>query len=225
MPDSLLMPELARADASPLRLVARSAGRIATCTAAGAAAAPMAPAGPLPRRVDSAFGPLLLRALAAGDAAAHAAFLLALGEEGRRMRAFALPPSAASVVATAPAAPAAPAAPQGAGAELLQGVLTAGAPGGAALMGELTVCIDRTRIAAEFALAVRPELHGCGLGRLLMACLLDACRLRRVSLVCGSAPAGAAAMLALARACGFQILRAADGSAQLALMLRPRGVR
>jgi hypothetical protein len=43
--------------------------------------------------------------------------------------------------------------------------------------------------------------------------------------MCASVPAGAAAMLALARACGFQVLRAADGTAQLALMLRPRGVR
>jgi acetyltransferase len=217
---SNIMPDpsiVVRASAAPaLRLAPRPLAGVPPAAldgpVAGAAAAAAAVAAAAPRALDSACGPLLLRALAPADVAAHGAFLRALGADGRRMRAFALPGLPAS----------------GAVDALLLHLVLAAAPdrtGGAALLGDLAICIDRTRIAAEFALAVRPALRGRGLGRILIGALLDACRLCRVTLVCGSAPAGGAPMLALARSCGFQILRAADGSAQLALMLRPRGVR
>ena len=172
-----------------------------------AGAAPASP-GPLPeRQLDSAFGPLRLRALAAADSPAHAAFLQALGERGRRMRGFSLPGS-------------------GPGMQLRLVLAQVSVAGGRDwLLGELCVGIDRGGVAAEFGLAVRPGLQGHGLGRLMVHALLDLCLQRRVTLACGSVPAGSPAMLALAHSCGFQILRAADGTAQLALMLRPRGVR
>jgi GNAT superfamily N-acetyltransferase len=222
-------------------IVNRAATRVATRVTARAATAPpaavlrLAPPVPLgsarpalaaalaaapPREFDSALGPLLLRPLQAADAAAHAAFLEALGEDGRRARRFALPPPPRLAGGAVEA-----------GARLV--LLLLPAPAGAStadgmacgVLGELCVCIDRGRVAAEFALAVLPHCRGRGLGRILMTCLMDACRTRRVALMCASVPAGAAAMLTLARACGFQVLRAADGTAQLALMLRPRGVR
>lgn len=203
-PDRLSAP----ARGAILRLVApNDAGAALRGRRPGPAAADPGARG---RRLDSALGPLVLRALRPADASGHADFLASLGEQGRRRRAFALP--------LAPAA---------GGATTLRLVL-APAPqvvGSPILLGELVICIDRNGVAAEFALAVRPELSGWGLGRLLVGCLLDACRMRRVTLVCGSVPCGDVAMLVLARACGFQVLRAADGSAQLALMLRPRGVR
>jgi acetyltransferase len=182
---------------------------------------------PAVREFGSALGPLLLRPMQAADARAHAAFLDALGEDGRRRRLFALPPTlrlaaggvddgARLTLLLLPAL--------AAEVDEIAAVPAVDIPAGGVL-GELCVCIDRGRVAAEFALSVLPERQGRGLGHLLMACLLDACLTRRVALMCASVPAGAAAMLALARACGFQVLRAADGTAQLALMLRPRGVR
>jgi GNAT superfamily N-acetyltransferase len=167
-----------------------------------------------PRLLDSALGSLLLRPLVAADAAALADFLQALGEHGRRMRGFALPSGHCATQLRLSLTPVP--APVWTRAETEPA---------ARLLGELCVSIDRSRVVAEFALAVRPALHGYGLGRLLVHCLLDLCLLRRVTLACASVPTGSPAMLALAHGCGFQILRAADGSAQLALMLRPRGVR
>ena len=159
------------------------------------------------RRLDSAFGPLRLRMLAPADGPAHVAFLQALGERGRRLRGFSLPAADGGV-------------------QLRLVLAQVSAAGGRDwLLGELCVSIDRGNVAAEFALAVRPALQGHGLGRLLLHSLIDLCLQRRVTLACGSAPAGSPAMLALAHSCGFHIVRAADGSAQLALMLRPRGVR
>jgi len=208
----------AGAGAAPPAAVLRLAPPVPPGSARPALAAALA--APPPREFDSALGPLLLRPLQAADAAAHAAFLEALGEDGRRARRFALPPPPRLAGGAVEA-----------GARLV--LLLVPAPAGAStadgmacgVLGELCVCIDRGRVAAEFALAVLPERQGLGLGRILMTCLMDACRTRRVALMCASVPAGAAAMLTLARACGFQVLRAADGTAQLALMLRPRGVR
>jgi len=185
------------------------------------AAVPAMPSVPPPaRKVDSAFGPLQLRAFSSTDAAAHAAFLESLGEHGRHMRRFALPRVPAQGCVPGLGRPA-----------LLSMLLTASVPGRAQehasdqLLGELCVCFDPSRVAAEFALVVHPALRGRGLGRALIHCLLDLCRARHVALVCALVPAGNPGLLAAARGCGFQALRAADGSAQLALMLRPREVR
>jgi GNAT superfamily N-acetyltransferase len=247
----LLTDRLSAADRGALPRVA-DAGRVPGPAPGaghgGGGARSTAPFGP-ERVLDSVFGPVTLCPLAADDAAAHADFLQALGERGRRMRGFSLPSAlAGDAVMARPAAPARIAgtgtkagakedatedATAGGAQHLRLGLAPAsarhavqsGTGGGPRLLGELCVSIDRSRVAAEFALAVRPALHGHGLGRLLIHCLLDLCLMRRVTLACASVPAGSPAMLALAHACGFQILRAADGSAQLALMLRPRGVR
>lgn len=188
------------------------------------AAVAQAPAGMPARGLDSAVGPLVLRPRTPADAAAHADFLLGLGAHGRRMRRFALPRAAAAGMAGMAGVGGA-----GRGAALTLVLAdTAGlspAPGLGRIVGELCICIDERGVAAEFALAVRADLQRRGLGQVLATALFDLCRARRVVLVCASVPSENAPMLALARRCGFQILRAADGSAQLALMLRPRGVR
>jgi acetyltransferase len=201
-PTPVLLTDRLSAPAAAGVLRAVGKGREDPPMASSAAPAPLTD-----RRLDSVFGLLRLRPLAPGDTPAHAAFLQALGERGRRLRAFSQPATDGGV-------------------QLRLVLAQASAAGGRDwLLGELCLSIDRGNVAAEFALAVRPALQGRGLGRLMLRCVLDLCLQRRVTLACGSVPAGSPAMLALAQRCGFQILRAADGSAQLALMLRPREVR
>ena len=74
-------------------------------------------------------------------------------------------------------------------------------------------------LAGEFAIVVRSDLHGHGLGRLLMACLLDFCRARGLASVHGVALADNVDMHRLARACGFQLLPAVDGNVEMVLAL------
>jgi len=91
--------------------------------------------------------------------------------------------------------------------------------GGAETLGVVRIGIDPDNIAGEFAIVVRSDLKGKGLGRLLMARLLDYCRARGLALVRGSALAGNMDMLALARAFGFQLTPEPGGTVQLLLRL------
>jgi GNAT superfamily N-acetyltransferase len=90
------------------------------------------------------------------------------------------------------------------------------------LIGLVRLYADRDGIAGEFAILVHPSARCRGLGRLLLERLLSECRRRRLLLVRASALPRNAAMLALARRCGFQRLPAADGTVELALVLAPR---
>jgi acetyltransferase len=160
--------------------------------------------------MPEAFAPLTLRPLVPADAAAHRAFLLGLNEQDRRFRRFGL----------------AHGADRGArDGRTLPGELTILATGpsgedGGQVLAELRLRVDRACLVAEFALAVRSDLQGRGLGRLLMGRLLDDCRARGVALVRGAALARNARMHRLARAHGFQVLRAADDTVELLLLLR-----
>jgi acetyltransferase len=100
-------------------------------------------------------------------------------------------------------------------------IATRPGPGGAAeTLGVVRVVIDQDGTAGEFAIIVRSDLHGRGLGRLLMARLLEYCRVRGLERVCGVALAGNVGMHRLARACGFQLLPAVDGNVEMVLALR-----
>jgi acetyltransferase len=156
------------------------------------------------QRMHSVFGPLVLRPLGSADAAAYQAFLDTLSEEDRCFRRFGLPPAALRPVT------------------LL--AMRTGRKECGQVLGELQLGVDRAGVAAAFALAVRPELRGRGLGRILMTRVLDDCRAAGVVLVRGASLGANAGMHELARACGFQLLRAADGSVELAMLLRPREV-
>ena len=81
------------------------------------------------------------------------------------------------------------------------------------------VVADPDNIAGEFAIVVRTDLKGRGLGRLLMACLLDYCRAQGMSVIRGTALTDNLRMHALARALGFQLLPAPDGTVEMVLTL------
>jgi GNAT superfamily N-acetyltransferase len=155
------------------------------------------------------FVPLSLRPLALADAAAHRAFLLALNEQDRRFRRFGLAQGTDGGRGERPAP----------GGLTILATRQAGEDS-SEVLGELRLRVDPARLVAEFALAVRSDLQGLGLGRLLMGRLLDECRARGVALVRGAALARNVRMHRLARAHGFQALRAADGTVELLLLLR-----
>ena len=79
-------------------------------------------------------------------------------------------------------------------------------------LGVARVVADPDNITGEFAITVRSDLKGQGLGNLLMNCLLDYCRARGLTEVTGVALNGNERMLALASATGFHLSSAADGT-------------
>lgn len=91
--------------------------------------------------------------------------------------------------------------------------------GGEDTLGVARVVIDPDNYAGEFAIVVRSDLKGRGLGSLLLDCLLDYCRRRRLQLVHGTTLAGNTAMLALAAAKGFALASEQDGMVTLSLPL------
>ena len=90
-----------------------------------------------------------------------------------------------------------------------------GEGGAAEPVGLARLCADPGGVAGEFLILVHASARGRGLGRLLVERMLADCRHRKLLLVRGAALQGNAAMLALARACRFQLLPAADGSVEL----------
>ena len=166
----------------------------------------------LEHQVDSALGALTLRPIRPEDAAAHVAFFQALTSEDVHMRMFGqmrtLSPQQLArftqidyaremaFIATRPLA-----------------------DGGAETLGVARAVIDPDGERAEFAVTVRSDLKGRGLGRLLMACLLDYCGARGVAVVEGLALAQNTRMQALARALGFELAPAADGMVAMRLRL------
>lgn len=89
-------------------------------------------------------------------------------------------------------------------------------------VGLARLCVDADGTAGEFAVVVHASARGHGLGRLLVERMLADCRHRGLLLVRAAALPGNAGMLALARACGFQLLPAADGTVELVQALAPR---
>jgi acetyltransferase len=166
----------------------------------------------LERRVDSALGPLLLRPIRPEDAPAHEAFFRALSPHDIHFRMFGtmrdLPPAQLARFTQIDYA-----------REMAFIATRPFAAGAAETLGVVRVAIDPDEIAGEFAIVVRSDLHGRGLGRLLMACLLDYCRARGLASVHGVALADNVDMHRLARACGFQLLPAVDGSVEMMLAL------
>jgi acetyltransferase len=98
-------------------------------------------------------------------------------------------------------------------------IATRDAGGGAETLGVVRMQADPDNIGGEFAIVVRSDLKGGGLGRLLLDCLLDYCRARGLATLRGTALAGNVRMHALARACGFRVAAGEDGTVELTLAL------
>jgi acetyltransferase len=101
-------------------------------------------------------------------------------------------------------------------------IATAPDAGGVAeTLGVVRAMTDPDNVRAEFAIIVRSDLKGSGLGRALLDKLIRYLRSRGTAEVVGQALPDNAAMVALARDLGFAVRRAVDGDAiELALDLR-----
>lgn len=97
------------------------------------------------------------------------------------------------------------------------------ANGGERSLGEVRVVADPDNVVAEFALVVSSSLKGKGLGRLLMAGIIDYARSRGIHELHGETLAGNLRMQDLARHCGFSVQAGADpGTVDLRLVLHEK---
>lgn len=216
------LPELAELDINPLLLDA--GGAIALD--ARMRLAPLAPgADPLARmailpypdwlevQVDSALGPLTLRPVRPEDAVAHQAFFQSLSPEDIHFRMFGMmrelaPNQLARLT-------------QIDYAREMALIATRGQGRGSETLGVARVIADPDNIEGEFAVVVRSDLKGRGLGRILMQGLIDYCRQRGLVRLRGAALGENARMHALARACGFGLQSGPDGTVEMTLELAP----
>ncbi len=216
------LPELAELDINPL--LADSAGVVALD--ARMRLAPVAPGTdplarlailPYPqaleRHVESALGPLVLRPIRPEDAPAHQDFFHALTPEDVHFRMFGmmrdLTPSQLARFTQIDYS------------REMAFIATRMAGAREETLGVARVSIDPDNTVGEFAIVVRSDLAGHGLGRMLMACLLDYCKGRNLPLVRGVALGDNARMHALARSCGFALESNADGTVEMTLALQP----
>ncbi|VXB98572.1 bifunctional acetate--CoA ligase family protein/GNAT family N-acetyltransferase [Massilia sp. 9I] len=214
------LPELVELDINPL--LADAGGAVALD--ARMRLVPLAPgADPLARmailpypeelasEVDSALGPLTLRPIRPEDAAAHQAFFHALSPEDVHFRMFGmmreLPPAQLARFTQIDYA------------REMAFIATRGASAGAETLGVARVIVDPDNTVGEFAVVVRSDLKGRGLGRLLMERLLAYCRQRGLARVRGAALADNTRMHALARACGFRLESGPEGTLEMTLEL------
>jgi acetyltransferase len=79
---------------------------------------------------------------------------------------------------------------------------------------------DPDNAEAEFAIIVRSDLKGRGLGAALLKKLIDYCRGRGTSRLVGEVFADNERMLKLARECGFHITGRHDGIVEISLDLQ-----
>jgi acetyltransferase len=96
------------------------------------------------------------------------------------------------------------------------------AAGAEEILGVARACSDPDNRAAEFAVLVRSDQKGQGLGTLLMRKLIDYCRERGTSELWGSVMADNAVMLQLARTLGFRVRGSEQNIETIALELQPR---
>ncbi len=214
------LPELAELDINPLLLDAGGA----VALDARMRLVPVAPgADPLARmailpypdwleqQVDSVLGPLTLRPIRPEDAPAHQAFFHALSPEDVHFRMFGmmreLPPAQLARFTQIDYA------------REMAFIATRGSSASAETLGVARVIIDPDNTVGEFAVVVRSDLKGRGLGHILMQRLLAYCRQRGLARVRGVALAENVRMHGLARACGFRLDTGADGTVEMTLEL------
>jgi acetyltransferase len=160
-------------------------------------------------------GPLLLRPIRPEDGAAHIAFFNALDPEDVRYRMFIRirelqPSQLARLTQIDYDREMAFVAVRGTGA------------GGYETLGVARAVCDPDNIRAEFAVIVRSDTKGKGLGRILMKKLIVYCRSRGTQEIVGEALSYNRAVLNLARGLGFNVHIAPDeGVARMRLDLHP----
>jgi acetyltransferase len=169
----------------------------------------------LARELDTRAGRLTLRPIRPEDAPAHQAFFRALTPQDVHYRMFG---SAREL----------------SGAQLarftqidyareMAFILTRPKPDGAETLGVVRVVSDPDNIAGEFAIVVRSDMQGQGLGSILMAALVDYCRERGLREITGVALAENLGMHALARHNGFSVRDDGEGAVALRRVLLPEG--
>ena len=79
---------------------------------------------------------------------------------------------------------------------------------------------DPDNVEAEFAIIVRSDMKGLGLGAALLSKLIDYCRSRGTRRLVGEAYATNERMLHLARDCGFRVVGRHDSVVELMLDLQ-----
>jgi acetyltransferase len=165
----------------------------------------------LERCVDSALGPLTLRPIRPEDAQAHQDFFHALSPEDVHFRMFGqMRDLSAAQLARFTLIDY---------AREMAFIATWLRAGKEETLGVARVVIDPDNVDGEFAIVVRSDLKGRGLGTLLMTRLLDYCRARGLILLRGTALPDNTGMHALARRCGFEVGKAADGNVGMRLNL------
>jgi acetyltransferase len=88
-------------------------------------------------------------------------------------------------------------------------------------LGVVRAIADPEGVTAEFAILVRSDLKGAGLGEVLMQKLIRYCRERGIAELVGEALTQNPRMLKLARALGFDVSLSPDtGTARMRLLLR-----
>ncbi|WP_020653172.1 bifunctional acetate--CoA ligase family protein/GNAT family N-acetyltransferase [Massilia niastensis] len=207
------IPELAELDINPLLadaqgVVALDARMRLEAVAPGRAGTARLAILPYPehleRQVDSGVGPVTVRPIRPEDAEAHVAFFHALTAEDIHMRMFAsmhdLSPQQLARFTQIDYA-----------REMAFIATRRGQDGRDETLGVARVVVDPDNIDGEFAVAVRSDLKGRGLGRLLMGCLVDYCIERGLAVLHGVALRENARMHALARDMGFEVHPEADG--------------
>jgi len=96
-----------------------------------------------------------------------------------------------------------------------------GSDGAERSLGEVRTVVDSGNVIADFAVVVRSELKGRGLGRLLLQSMIDYSRSRGTRELRGETLAGNSRMLNLAQDLGFTLKTGADmGTVDLRLTLR-----
>jgi acetyltransferase len=206
------LPELAELDINPLLadadgVIALDARiRLAPVAAAGRAPDHLA-IRPYPQQLERVVQwrrePLLLRPIRPEDGAAHLALFAALTPEDIRMRLFApqkaLTPSQLARFTQIDY-----------DREMAFIATRAGADGAPETLAVARAVADPDNLCAEFAVLVRSDLKGAGLGRLLMTELIAYCRARGTGAIIGETLSDNHGMQALARALGFTLTRDGD---------------
>lgn len=215
------LPELAELDINPL--LADSAGVLAVDARIRLQALPEAQAGqarlailPYPQELVQNVawqgGRICLRPVRPEDGAAHLAFFSRLSPEDIHFRVFStlheLSPAQLARLTQIDYA-----------RDMAFIATRTGVDGSAETLGVARVASDPDNVRGEFAVVVRSDLKGQGLGHLLMACLLRYCREKGLTEVVGSALRDNARMLALARRLGFAEQKGEAGVLDLKLVL------
>jgi acetyltransferase len=156
--------------------------------------------------------PLLLRPIRPEDGEAHVRFFQQLSSEDVRLRAFsALPELLPSQVARLT---------QIDYDREMAFIASRPTPGGGSeTLGVVRAIADPDNQCAEFAIIVRSDIKGQGLGRLLMEKIIAYCRQRGTRELTGVALAHNRGLIRLARSLDFKVARSPDGDEMVELRL------